>query len=246
MPTEHDLAYSILLSPIALVPAAIVGIALAARWRRIGLTFALISLAVLYLASTPLVSNYLIEELQPETPKRTEAEVRAIVILSGDIEHKGRGQIALGTLSLQRVFWAAEQYRSNPLPILVSGGAIEGTNISIADLLATALEKTFDIPVKWKETKSQTTYENAKLSSEILHNAGISSVIVVTQRWHMPRAIWAFAQFGIRAVPAKFVPVIEHNNFKLGDLIANARALVTTTYAIHEIIGIRYYKYFKR
>ncbi len=248
MPTEHDLAYSIFQSPIVLVPITMLGIGIAARWRRTGWTLAVVSVAALYLLSTPLVADYLIGRLQPTTRQSYDENARAIVVLSGDIEHTGKrpDQIRLGPLSLERVFWAAEQYRAYPLPILVSGGTIKGTSVSLADLLATALEKTFKIPVKWKETESRTTYENAELSSEILQNEKISNVIVVTQRWHMPRAIWAFAQFGVHAVPSDFASPSAPANFEVGGLIANARSLAMSTYALHEIIGLRYYKYFKR
>ncbi len=247
MPTERDLAYSILLSPIALLLATMLGIAIAARWRRTGRTFALLSAALLYVLATPLTANYLVGSLELSAPQPHDDDVRAIVVLSGDIEHTGKhpDQIRLGRISLERVFWAAEQYHANPLPILVTGGPIKGTSVPVADLLATALEKVFKIPVTWKETKSLTTYENAKFSSKVLQEEGISNVIIVTQSWHMPRAVWAFTHFGIRAIPSSFAPLAPVRNFEVGALVANVRSLSTSTYAIHEIMGFLYYKYFK-
>ena len=68
--------------------------------------------------------------------------------------------------------------------------------------LADVLEHDFAIPARWRETRSTNTYENAEFSAEILARENVSVIIVVTQRWHMKRAIWAFRRFGITALPA--------------------------------------------
>ena len=168
----------------------------------------------------------------------------AIVVLGGDAEREGSGRapVQLGFLSLQRVYYAAEQYREAALPVLVTGGQIPGTEVAIANLMAESLKNVFGVPVRWQETRSSTTYENARYSAEILKKDGISTVIIVTQRWHMPRAIWFFTRFGIRAIPSQFAAPTAPRPPRLQDLIADVSALERSSYAVHEFLGLLYYK----
>lgn len=246
MAIEHALAYSIILSPLVLILTTLLGIAVALYWRRIGWICAVVSLAAFYLLATPCVADQLIWALEHRIPANQSggASPGAIVVLSGDIDHTDVG-VRLGLLSLERVYFAAEQYRESSLPILVTGGPIGDANPAVADLMAETLSGAFGIPVRWREIKARTTYENAEYSARILKNAGINTVIVVTQRWHMPRAIWSFGKFGIRGLPTKFAPGTGSHRLELGDLVPTAAGLLRSTYATHELLGIVYYKMLK-
>lgn len=111
--------------------------------------------------------------------------------------------------------------------------------------MAKVLTEDFLIPVRWVETELSTTFENAKFSAAILKSNGITSVILVTQRWHMARAIWAFSQFGIHAVPTKYAYRDALSGNRWRDFVPTSSALLQSTYAIHELIGLVYYRYFK-
>ena len=244
MSLERTLSYSILLSPMILLVTALVGSAIGQRWPRIGLNSALISLLGLYILATPWSATRLIACLENQVGDVTTATPGAIVVLSGDTERvdEPKETVRLGLLSIERVYFAARDYRTSRLPVLVTGGASAGTNVPIADLMAEALTKTFDVPVRWRETKARTTYENAEFSAELLKKNGISTITVVTQAWHMPRAIWAFHRFGIHALPSKFAPRHISGGSNFSDFLPSVSALSSTAYAIHEILGSAYYR----
>ena len=62
--------------------------------------------------------------------------------------------------------------------------------------MADSLRDDFQVPVSWVEDASDDTWENAAFSAEILKKRGIHSVYVVTQGWHMRRAMLAFRHAG--------------------------------------------------
>ena len=64
-----------------------------------------------------------------------------------------------------------------------------------------ALETDFAVPVAWSEDASRTTWENAVFTARLLRPAGIETVVLVSQAWHLPRAIWAFERVGVAALP---------------------------------------------
>ena len=46
--------------------------------------------------------------------------------------------------------------------------------------------------VRWQEDRSADTWETAEFSAALLRPAGISRVYLVTQSWHMRRAMLAY------------------------------------------------------
>ena len=122
---------------------------------------------------------------------------------------------------------AAEAYRRLHLPVAVSGGRVRGARESEAGLMRAALDTQFSVPVMWVEDRSQTTYENALLTQRLLHPAGIDTVIVVTQAWHMPRALWSFERVGIHALPWPAPRDYMHMD-RIDDAAAQRRRRCTT------------------
>ncbi len=96
------------------------------------------------------------------------------------------------------------------------------------------------------ETDSRNTYENAKVSSDILRAEGIQAVYLVTHAWHMPRALEAFHQAGITAIPRPTGWTDAGPGIAVSDFLPYSGALRNSAYAMHEWIGrlwyrIRYY-----
>ena len=106
--------------------------------------------------------------------------------------------------------------------------------------MADSLVDDFQVPARWVERESRDTWENARLSAAILHKQDITSVYVVTQAWHMRRAIVAFADTGITvtAAPTPFhrVPVSD-----AGDFVPGVGGWRDSYYALHEWIGWVWY-----
>ena len=115
------------------------------------------------------------------------------------------GSATVGRTTLQRIRFAAHLARQTQLPILTSGGRV-GNLMDPGDSLAKAMRDTlveeFGVDVRWVESRSKTTWENAVLSAQILAAAGIQRIYLVTNAWHLPRAHAAFAAQGLDVVSA--------------------------------------------
>ncbi len=105
-------------------------------------------------------------------------------------------------MARERIRYAARLAKASGLPVLTSGGLHYGTPPSEARIMAQSLLDDYGVPVRWEEGRSRTTWENARFSAEMLREAGIRRVILVTSAIHMPRSIWSFEKAGLEVVPA--------------------------------------------
>jgi len=226
---------------------AVIGILLTLGSRkRLGLIIALVSLLCLYVFAMPFVSLRLLHGLEAQIPEtsRSPDEAQAIVVLSGTIQHGDGDKVPdeLGLLSLERIERAAEIAKAHNLPILVSGGEIGDSPISMAALMADTLQRDYGITARWQEDKSHTTFENAEYSAQILAQDNIHTVILVTQPWHMPRALWAFEHEGLDVIPMPTMRTYLQHPFDPGLFLPDSQALTDSFYALHEMLGLIYYK----
>jgi uncharacterized SAM-binding protein YcdF (DUF218 family) len=106
--------------------------------------------------------------------------------------------------------------------------------------MARSLEADFAVPVRWQESTSRDTWENARDSAAILQAAGIRSVFLVTHAWHMRRALIAFRRFGLEARPAP-VPFSRLVRLDLGALVPRATSWVDSYETLHEDVGYAWY-----
>ncbi len=162
---------------------------------------------------------------------------QAIVVLGGDIRRGAPefGGDTVGPLTLERVRYAAKLHRETALPILVTGKLV-------AIAMKEALNQDFGVEVQWVEPAARTTFENAKFSAALFRNEGIRTAYVVTHAWHMPRSVEAFENAGLNAVaaPTAFTPISRGT--RLADYVPFAQALTNGGYAIHELLGLVWYR----
>jgi uncharacterized SAM-binding protein YcdF (DUF218 family) len=237
-------SFGFLALPTAFITLGLVGALLALRWRRFGIGLALASSLCLFAAATPAVSTCLLSRVEAALPAESNLRgAQAIVVLGGDVRSGNGADIAdaLGPLSLERVVLAARAYRQLHVPVAVSGGSIEKVRSSEAALMKTALETDFSVPVVWSEEASRTTWENAVYTARVLQPAGVRSVVLVSQAWHLPRAIWAFERIGLQARPWPASRTVRQAR-QLDDFLPSIGGLRDTAYALHEIIGALYYR----
>ncbi|MCZ6803061.1 MAG: YdcF family protein [Proteobacteria bacterium] len=71
---------------------------------------------------------------------------------------------------------------------------------------------------------------------------GIDSIYLVTHAWHMPRAVMMFEHEGINVTPAPTIFVIDVTDPAWSYYIPSASALYGTRIALHEYIGMLWYK----
>jgi uncharacterized SAM-binding protein YcdF (DUF218 family) len=141
---------------------------------------------------------------------------------------------------LDRLRYAAMLARASKKPLLVSGGAPDGGSRSEAEAMRTSLARDFGIAVRWLETASANTHENAVRSAEILRPAGVRRIALVTHAWHMPRAAAAFEATGLVVVPAP-TGYSSVGSRSMLDFVPRAGAMQASARALHEWIGQAWY-----
>jgi uncharacterized SAM-binding protein YcdF (DUF218 family) len=169
---------------------------------------------------------------------------QGIVLLSAGRDRAAReyGGDTLGALSLQRARYAAWLQRRSALPLFIAGGSAREGATPVAELLRQTLENEFQVPVAGLETHSQSTAENARNMAKLLKNFGVEHIFLVSHAWHLPRAVSAFEQTGLRVTPAP--TAFAHTaDFALRpfDFVPHSGALRANFYAIHEYLGRLWY-----
>ncbi len=231
----------LVLPPVGNVLLALFGALLWRSSRGLGLTLVIAGLLSLLLISTPLVSYWLRHGLEIYPPLTPTAAKRgqAIVILGGgrnyDSPEFGWGDAPSNT-TWRRLAYGALLAKQYDLPVLLSGGRVHHEALAEAQLMARAMRQLFEIDPTWVETQSRDTAENASESARLLEGTGIQRVLLVSQAWHLPRAVAAFEHAGLDAIPA---PTEFTGNPGLGPLAFVPRAyyLRQSTQAIHEWLG---------
>lgn len=120
-------------------------------------------------------------------------------------------------------------------PILVTGGAPFGGRPE-ADAMAEALKQDFHAKTIWVEDRSNDTAENAIYSAKILKQRGITKIALVSQAWHLPRAIKLFEQQDLAITPAPTGYVTEEGE-AIAQCLPKASALNNSSMALKEYLG---------
>lgn len=245
---ERLFSSGFLAPPTVFITLCLVGALIALKWRRAGTALALAASLCLFAAATPFVSSWLLRQAEAGLPSNVDfREAQAIVVLGGEVR-LGDAAVPdrLGPRALERVVLAAAAYRRLRLPVAVSGGRRPGGRVSEAALIKAALDAEFAVPVAWTEEQSRTTWENAVHSAQLLrpaliHDQRTTTVVLVSQAWHLPRALWAFERAGLKALPWP-APRTALRRQRAEDFLPSAAALADSFHALHEIIGGFYYR----
>lgn len=240
----NPFSFGIFALPTVFIALSLAGALIALVWRRAGIVLTLASSLSLYAAATPALSSYLLQRVESTLPQNVDlGTAQVIVVLGGDVRRGNGADIpdTLGPLSLERVVLGAQAYRRLHLPIVVSGGRVAGAHASEAALMKAALADNFAVPVAWNEDRSRTTWENAVYTARLLQPAKLATVVLVSQAWHLPRALWAFERAGLKALPWP-APRTALRLGGFGDFLPSLAALNGTFYALHELIGGAYYR----
>jgi uncharacterized SAM-binding protein YcdF (DUF218 family) len=122
----------------------------------------------------------------------------AIVVLGGGRESLAPeyGVSNLAPRSIERLRYGLWLGRETKAPVAFSGGVSHAAAglAAEAEIAANIAAQDFGRPLKWVETQSRDTRENAALTVGLLRPAGIKRIVVVTHGWHMPRAMNGFAE----------------------------------------------------
>jgi len=103
------------------------------------------------------------------------------------------------------------------------------------------LQDEYGIAPRWVEDAARTTWDNAQLASPLLKQADIERIALVTHAWHLRRAVPLFESQGFDVIPAG-TRFARGNINSLFDLLPSANGLRDSSFALHEWLGILWYK----
>jgi uncharacterized SAM-binding protein YcdF (DUF218 family) len=235
----------ILLSPLPFLILAVIGYRLSrGKHKRWGQALFALCIIVPAILTMPAVADRLLQtlEIYPALQASDVDGAQAIVVLgAGVYDNQPEYQSSSLTPSaLERIRYAAYLYRKTHLPILVSGGNPLGGDTD-AEVMQRELTTFFNTPVKWVESKSANTAQNAQMSWELLHKEGISKILLVTHATHMRRAKASFDRVGFTVIPAPTV-FREMPPDSILNFVPQLRTLGTLNTVLHEWVGILWYR----
>ncbi|MBG9389054.1 YdcF family protein [Caenimonas aquaedulcis] len=242
-----------LLSPLTVVLAlGLLAMVFAARRKaRRALVCGAAALALLWVASLPIVAEALVASIESRYPARPAASMPradAILVLGGALGGAWPPLQPTFTLgpSAGRVWEAAALYRAGKAPwVVISGGNQPGTEAQQAEGDAIAQMLTvLGVPAQAirRETASRNTWENAANVRSVLRAVGAKRILFVTSALHMPRAVktfemvWAQEPVELIAYPTDIQVPASTQSLKVW--LPSLESLLGVTKALKEIAGM--------
>jgi uncharacterized SAM-binding protein YcdF (DUF218 family) len=238
----------ILLQPPAclFILALMGGLLIRWQYRRAGGTLVAAAVVLLYLLSTPAVSNLLIRPLEDDFPpmKASIKGVDAVVVLTSgvmDLGHLGL-EPEPGSGSLKRLAHGIKLYRQmQGVPLVICGGRADPArpDLSFGEVLgreAMALgvpEK--DIVI---EDDSVNTYQGALNLRKMLKG---KKVVLVTSAFHMGRAFRLYQRAGFLVVPAPTNFIGQSIPLHINSVLPSAGALGVSSLSFYEYLSRLWY-----
>lgn len=239
---------SLLMPPLAPLLLALLGVLLAWRKNRAGLALTTFSLLLLGLLSCHGTAVWLARTALPQfapvsVAQLASARVQAIVVLGGGLLPKAPeyGQAQPSTRTAARLRYGVWLARQSGLPLAFSGGigwAAEGTQpVPEAEVAAQVARQDYGVTLRWTEARSRDTSGNARLLAPLLRHDGVQRIALVTDAWHLPRAVAAFQRAGLEVTPSPmgFVLPLERG---LLEWSPSARGLLASQQVLRECLGL--------
>ncbi len=213
----------------------------------------------IYLISISPVSSFLLKPLEDASDpvlaeKLVEKDYDAILILGGGQykyapEYDRSDSSVSGTLredAMKRAVYGQYVYKTNPVPIIVSGGFVyskNGDTNSEAEIMKRTL---VDLGVEFQdiylEEQSRDTFENLKYSKEIMEDHGWDRILLVTSAYHMTRAKNAAETHEVEVIPAPTDFKTKRGDFNAWNFLPTGSDLANSSKALREYLGLVYYK----
>jgi uncharacterized SAM-binding protein YcdF (DUF218 family) len=234
-----------LLPPLSLVILMAAGLIVHRRRPRLAMSLILLAAVALYALSTPWVSGVLLKSLEisaPLDPARLQG-VDAIVVLGGGrrLDAAEYGHDTLKGLALERLRYGVHLHRASGRPLLVTGGMPGGGTLAEGRIMQQILQDEYGVTARWVEDRAETTWDNARFSAVLLQQDGIRRIALISHAWHLRRAVPQFEAQGLEVVPAG-VGFSSTRVDDVFDLLPTPAGLRDSTFALHEWLGILWYK----
>lgn len=235
---------ALFLPPVPFILLIFTGLMLSSTRQKGALLLGSMGSCAVLLSTLPSVAVHLTTATQGDCdPVGSSArKADAIVVLGGGVRRHAPefgGRAALTALQLERLRYAARLHRSTHLPLLVTGGSPWG-EVAEARLMQETLLEDFSVPVKWVEDASRTTRENARFSSDLLRREGVGRIFLVSQGWHLRRAVSAFEREGLEVYPAG-TGCRSPQDFGFNGWFPSPEGFEMTYWSAHEWLGALWY-----
>lgn len=240
----------LILPPGGLILSALLG---AVYYKRIwGRGLLLLSLLSFWLLATEPVRDMLLNPLEQahgslQLDQLSTQEKYAIVLLGGGIYEKAPEYGGLDSLShfaMMRTIYAADLALKTGFDVYPSGGAV----------FSDATESEAKVMQRWLiqfgvaeasihlDTEARNTWENAVNTKALLDAKGISSIILVTTAWHMPRSVWSFEAQGLHVIAAPCDYKVKREPYGLRSYLPHWSVFADSCDALHEYLGMIWYR----
>jgi len=201
-----------------------------------------------YPLSLSPVSTWLANILEGQYPTPVQSAIHqydAIVVLSGGIMPAGgpRANHELTEATLRRTLCGASLIRQGAAPLLVLSGGNAHPFMTLppesVEMKKLALRMGVPDTALVIESLSRNTYENAREVKKILGSR--NHILLVTSAIHLPRAVRLYQKQGFRLTPVPCGYLGGQSSWAPLNLVPSAGAMVRSSKAINEILGIAVY-----
>ncbi|MBI5258594.1 MAG: YdcF family protein [Burkholderiales bacterium] len=150
----------------------------------------------------------------------------------------------LSPLTMARLRYGAWLARQTGLPLAYSGGIghANPAGPTEGEIALRVSQRDFGVALRWVETRSRDTNENAIYSVALLREHGIDHVVLVTHGFHQQRALAAFGRAIARSgatmqvLPAPMGMKVR-GPLEWGDWMPSSEGFALTRLAWHEWLG---------
>ena len=256
-PELRGLLTLLLLPPVPLFVLLVCGMGLLRRHRRTGRTVLALSLLVFWLSFTEGAAQWLSLHVLHRPPalepqqiaalrgEQTSRHDLAVLVLGGGALpwSPEYGRAELKPLSLERLRYGVWLSRQLDAPLGFTGGNGWNQNnwkMSEAELAQRTAIEDYGMRLRWAETRSRDTRQNADLSVPLLEASGVRKIVLVTHASHMPRALRDFeraAQGRIALVEAP-MSVRDDAMSEFSDWMPSASGYERFRYVCYELLGL--------
>ncbi|MEQ6890038.1 YdcF family protein [Halomonas sp. CS7] len=218
---------------------------------RVATLFLALGLTVLWIFSTPAVADRLLWWLErdwADRPVEAVPAADAILVLGGAFS-TGNGQWVYPSAggAIDRYWHAARLYHAGRAPrVILSGGRVPQRIAGMSEAEAGA-RFLGDMGVPQEalilETQAITTRGHVEELAPLLAEHAIQSLLVVTSASHMRRSLATLSALEVQITPvATGFSIVQPSSFRLRRLLPSAGALSRSTRAMHEMMGLAYYR----
>jgi uncharacterized SAM-binding protein YcdF (DUF218 family) len=243
---------ALLLPPVPFIAMMVWGAARAGRRRRGAWLLVWLGAAGLWFMGTEALATLFDDTVNRAPPALDTAGIAAlkgqagtaIVVLGGGRrlmapEYGGSG---LKPRTAERLRYGVYLARQTGLPLAVTGGRPDSEGgASEAEVAGRVAAQEFGLPLRWEEREARDTRDNAWRTVPLLQRDGITHIVLVTQAYHMQRALRHFQQAvadhggGLRITPAPMDMPLP--GLRARDWLPSLKGYESVQLHLHELVG---------